>query len=60
MEYYSAIKNDIAICRKMDGTEDHHVEQDKPSSERCCHVFVQSKKYYDMIVKGGLLGGGNH
>jgi hypothetical protein len=33
MEYYSTIKkNEIVICGKMDGTEDHRVELDNPSS----------------------------
>jgi hypothetical protein len=27
------------VCRKMDGTGDYHVEQDKLSSERKYHVF---------------------
>jgi hypothetical protein len=33
MEYYSTIKkNEIVICRKMDGTGDHDAQRDKPSS----------------------------
>jgi hypothetical protein len=29
------------ICRKMDRTEDNHIEQDKPNSERqTSHVFT--------------------
>jgi hypothetical protein len=35
MEYYSAIKNNgVGHFRKIDGTEDYHVELDKSSSER--------------------------
>jgi hypothetical protein len=24
LEYYPALKNETVICRKMDGTENHH------------------------------------
>jgi hypothetical protein len=35
MEYYSEKKkNEIVTCMKIDGTEDHHVKQNKPDSER--------------------------
>jgi hypothetical protein len=36
MEYYSAIQKQwsYVVCKKMDGTGDHRVERDKPSSER--------------------------
>jgi hypothetical protein len=30
MEYYSVVKkNEIVLCRKMDGNGDHHVKQSK-------------------------------
>jgi hypothetical protein len=33
-------KKPYAICRKMDGTGDHHVKRSKPDSERkMLHVF---------------------
>jgi hypothetical protein len=58
MEYYTAIKkNEITVCRKMDG----HVKQNKPESKRqTARVFscVESrfkKKNKDMIVEGGLI-----
>lgn len=34
MELYSAIKNEIVICRKMDGTGEDQVKRNKPNSER--------------------------
>jgi hypothetical protein len=42
MEYYSAPKNAImTFAGKMDGTGDHHAEQDKPSSkEQISHVLA--------------------
>jgi hypothetical protein len=33
MDYYSAIKkNEIVMCKKMDGTGDHRVKQNKADS----------------------------
>jgi hypothetical protein len=29
MEYYSSIKKNKVICRKMDGIRDHHFKQNK-------------------------------
>jgi hypothetical protein len=34
MNYYSVIKKNEVIYRKMDRTGDYHVKQDKPDSER--------------------------
>jgi hypothetical protein len=50
------------ICRKMYGTRDHHVKQNKQDSERqILHVFshmqnLDFKKERDMKVEGGLFG----
>lgn len=58
MEYYTAIKkNEITVCRKMEG----HVKQNKPESKRqTARVFscVESrfKKKNTVKVGGGLFG----
>jgi hypothetical protein len=42
---------------KMDGTEDHHVKQNKPDSERqVSHVFSHMWNVKEMKVEGTLLG----
>jgi hypothetical protein len=62
MEYHSTIKkNDIVICRKMDGTGNHHVKQNKqnkPGSDRqMLRVFSHMWEIYiGMNVNVGLLG----
>lgn len=34
-EFYSAIKNEeIMVCRKIDGTGDHYIKQNKPGGKR--------------------------
>jgi hypothetical protein len=55
-EFYSSIKkNDTVICRKMDGTGDHHIKQNKSDLERqTSHVFshVRSRLFFkDMKVE---------
>jgi hypothetical protein len=52
MEYYSTIKNEIIskVCRKMDGTGDHHVEQDKPSSKWQISHFCSYVRFRPKIV----------
>jgi hypothetical protein len=44
MKYYLAIKKNqiMSFCRKMDGSEGHHIKWNKPDSERqVSHVFSQ-------------------
>jgi hypothetical protein len=44
MDYYSTIKKN-EICRKMGGTGNHYVEQDKPKSKsEIFHVLVHFRK----------------
>jgi hypothetical protein len=49
MEYYSVIKNEITLFfRKMDGTEDHHVKQDKSDSDKnitCFLLYVEFRVF---------------
>jgi hypothetical protein len=48
----------LVICKKMDQSGDHYVEQIKPNSERqgsCFLLYVESKREKDMNVDGGPL-----
>jgi hypothetical protein len=49
-------KNEIFTYRKMDGSKDHHVEQNKPSSKSHIlhfHSFVETKpKVLMMMIMG--------
>jgi hypothetical protein len=39
------------ICRKMNGTGDHHVDQDKSSSERqLSHIFLSYEDFGPKII----------
>jgi hypothetical protein len=41
MEFYSAMKkNEYVICRKMDGTGDYHIKNNKLHSERQISHFL--------------------
>jgi hypothetical protein len=70
MEYYSAInKNEIVICRKIDGTGDHSLEPEKLNSKsQISHFFHSLMEYIPKMVmiiimgyeskKGTVWGGG--
>jgi hypothetical protein len=51
------------VCRKMNGTRNHHVKQNKSDSERqILQIFFNMWKLdqntKDMSINGGLFGGG--
>lgn len=51
MEYYSAIKRSLVICKSIDGTGDHYVKWIDPGLETQDHVIslIWKSKTIDLI-----------